>query len=313
MIKKFFISLGILITLILISLIIINIWIFPDGKLDLNDFYFENSQTKVIKGYKLHYQMDGEKDIPVLLLPDYGNSSFSYRNNIDELTKNFTIYALDTPPFGLSQKEKSKEYSEEKVVGLIKAFMDSIETDRSFNLVAHGGGGRLAIALAARYPKKIGSLVLINSYGLENPNGLINSVYAIPFFGKAIFKTKLHLIPGRRMIIANYKDPLKLTPGEKEILFQSQRLKGYYNSYIEYNLNPRINVPKEIGSLDVPVLIIWGKDDPFLSVNTAEKLKVRIKDAELVLINGSAHVPHEEKPDEVNLRIIEFIQINSAK
>ncbi len=243
--KDILIFFGAFIVIVLIGAVIINLWVYPDGKLNPKDFYFDNSKSVKIKGYTLHYQQKGEKGQPVLLLPGYGSSTYSYRDNINELAKHFKVYVLDYPPFGLSEKGSQKEYSEEKAIELIKGFIDKVEPKRRMNVIGNSGGGKLAIAVAGRYPKRVSTLVLIDSLGLESQSDQFDFLYGLPIIGKSAFKIRLFLIPGMKTITSNYADPLKLSPGEKEILFQNFKLKGYYNAYLKFTKYPQLDVSNE--------------------------------------------------------------------
>lgn len=59
--------------------------------------------------------------------------------------------------------------------------------------------------------------------------------------------------------------------------------------------------------MGLPTLIICGKQDNVLPVSMAYEYANRIKNSELMIIDEASHLPHEEKYEEVNKLIIDFI------
>ena len=64
---------------------------------------------------------------------------------------------------------------------------------------------------------------------------------------------------------------------------------------------------EKIKYLSHPTLIIWGKEDKFLNVEISKKFERDIKNSILKIIEDCGHNPQEEKPEEVNKIISEFI------
>ena len=51
--------------------------------------------------------------------------------------------------------------------------------------------------------------------------------------------------------------------------------------------------------IDVPVQLVWGREDPFFPVAAAESMVSSFPDAQLAIIDRSALFCHEERPAEV--------------
>ena len=65
---------------------------------------------------------------------------------------------------------------------------------------------------------------------------------------------------------------------------------------------------KMASELDLPVLCILAKSDKMTPINLGIKMANTIKDAKFVEIAKSGHMIPLEKPDEVNLEILNFIK-----
>ena len=63
-----------------------------------------------------------------------------------------------------------------------------------------------------------------------------------------------------------------------------------------------------IKSVAVPTLIIWGRADKVVGVQTASRFHEDIAGSQLVIVDDAGHMVHEEKPDAVNQAITSFLE-----
>jgi abhydrolase domain-containing protein 6 len=54
-------------------------------------------------------------------------------------------------------------------------------------------------------------------------------------------------------------------------------------------------------------LLIWGTRDSAVDVRSAEALKLVLPDCQFKVIEGAGHLPFEERPDEFNRMVLDFI------
>lgn len=59
--------------------------------------------------------------------------------------------------------------------------------------------------------------------------------------------------------------------------------------------------------IKIPTLLIWGEEDPALPVQLAYRLKRVWPEMELFVLPDCGHFPHEEKPEEFNRRLFDFL------
>ena len=64
----------------------------------------------------------------------------------------------------------------------------------------------------------------------------------------------------------------------------------------------------ELGRLDIPVLILWGEDDPFLPVVAAERLNEWMPSSTLGLLPGCGHFLLEDAIDTIGPMIYEYLR-----
>lgn len=66
------------------------------------------------------------------------------------------------------------------------------------------------------------------------------------------------------------------------------------------------DVLKEYSSLQIPTLLIWGKKDGIIPLDTAKTFKNAIRDSVLVVMDAG-HVPHWEMPEEFIFYVSRFL------
>jgi pimeloyl-ACP methyl ester carboxylesterase len=68
------------------------------------------------------------------------------------------------------------------------------------------------------------------------------------------------------------------------------------------------SLSEKLNDSGVPVLIIWGKDDKIIPADAGRYLHSKINESSLVILEGTGHVPHWEKPQEFNQLVSEYIR-----
>jgi pimeloyl-ACP methyl ester carboxylesterase len=63
---------------------------------------------------------------------------------------------------------------------------------------------------------------------------------------------------------------------------------------------------EKIDRSGIPVLLIWGHEDKIIPLATANRIHSKIKKSTLVVLEGTGHVPHWEKPELFNNLVLDF-------
>ena len=83
----------------------------------------------------------------------------------------------------------------------------------------------------------------------------------------------------------------------------SEAFRGFINLFNDYL------APDLMRTIDVPVDLIWGRNDPWEPIQEAERWFSQIECIRsLKIIDGAGHCPHDEKPEEVNEILLYIIQ-----
>lgn len=159
----------------------------------------------------------------------------------------------------------------------VKWLNEKLKKEESVVLVGHSNGGRIAIAYAASFPKKLSKLVLIDSAGIfhnELPLRLKRFVFGtISAFGK-----KLGVSKNLRWII--YK-----IAREHDYERANIKMKETMKNIIYEDIIPLLR------KITTPTLIIWGERDAITPLSDGKIMNNQIKDSKLFVIAEAKHSP----------------------
>jgi pimeloyl-ACP methyl ester carboxylesterase len=127
-------------------------------------------------GVKIHYASLGEGPLVVMIhgFPDFW---YSWRHQMDALSGQFQVVAIDQRGYNLSDQPKGVErYDIRLLVADVAAVITHLGRDRA-TIVGHDWGGMVAWQFAMTKPEMTQNLVVLN---LPHPNGLLRELKTNP-------------------------------------------------------------------------------------------------------------------------------------
>ncbi|MEI7732528.1 MAG: alpha/beta fold hydrolase [Verrucomicrobiota bacterium] len=123
-----------------------------------------------LDGLALHYLDEGRGD-PVIMLHGNPTWSFYYRNLILGLRAQHRVIVPDHIGCGFSDKpgDHRYEYSLDRRAKDLEALINHLNISGRITLVMHDWGGMIGMTYAARFPERIGKLVLLNTAAFHLP------------------------------------------------------------------------------------------------------------------------------------------------
>lgn len=263
-----------------------------------------------MKGLKIHYYDISPPDYDKTLLFIHGwmGSAYDYQDIIPLLSGRYRLIVPDLPGCGLSSK-KDFPFTVDGYVEFLRDFTERLGISR-YIIVAHSMGGHIAVRFIERYRQAVSKLVLIAPDGLKGEEGgwlFFAGLGPLVDIG-LMFNTRLFIKISLRMNV--FYDPSKLTEGlinsvsMSSLGWEAKRAQAE----ITKNIIGRDPIDKTLESLNLPVLIIWGKQDKVLNSKWAYKYAEKISGAELVILDKCGHMPMVEKPEKTAALIREFIE-----
>jgi len=266
-----------------------------------------------VDGFNMRYQMRGERGTPIILIHGFASSSVTWYRNRDELARDHRVYTPDLKGWGLTDKPSDGDYSMLAQAHHLNSFMRALEIEQAV-LVGHSMGGAIAVHMAVEYPQVVRGIVLIDPAGARPfPYlWLVSRVMDVPPLRRWA-KLCADLVVTHEPLMSMgmpgaYYNPDNLTDEMRAALLAPYRTHGFVDALIAFTRDVRYTrLHERAAQVNCPTLIIWGEHDAVLPASDGQYFQESIGNSRLVIVREAAHLPHEEKPDEVNRLIREFV------
>jgi pyruvate dehydrogenase E2 component (dihydrolipoamide acetyltransferase) len=253
-------------------------------------------ETVAVEAGNLRFQRQGEGGEPLLLLHGFGGDLNNWLFTAPALAGEHVVYALDLPGHGGSSKDVGAG-DLDFLARAVGQFMDSQELERA-HLAGHSLGGLVAGSLALSAPERVGSLALVASAGLGDE---INREYIEGFIAA---ERRRELKPVLELLFA---DPGLVTRQLVDDVLKYKRIDGVDEALRAIASGAfgeggqRVVIAEHLAELDVPVLVVWGREDRIIPAAYAERAP---EGAQVHVLDGQGHSPHMEAAGDFN-RIME--------
>ena len=272
--------------------------------------------TAVVNGIRWHYLHAGSGPA-LLLVHGFMGYSFSWRFVMGELAQHFSVYAVDLPGCGFSERSASLPGTLASDAEGLLNFMDYLGIEQ-FDVLGTSRGGGLAIALAGLMAEhgmlhRIRRLVLSAPLNPWSKLGLLRMRMMATRVGRIYvvdLASRLRFIL-RRYFVQLYGDPASIPPGSflgyqagLEPAGSFEHLWNITRSWVA-DLKRVETVLPLVES--VPALLLWGEWDRAVHRNSASELHRRWKNSVVVIMKRIGHMPYEEVSEEFNRIVLDFL------
>ena len=210
--------------------------------------------------------------------------------------------APDLIGFGRSAKGGHLDYTPSGLADFVGRFLADLGVDR-VKLVGHGWGGAVATLLASRAPRRIERLVVIDavplSGDLEWPR--VVRLLRAPAIGEILMGSVTRPMLGRFLRKGTVRPDAWSAPQLAAIWEQFDQ--GTQRALLRLH---RAATParlaelgSEVGSLELPALVVWGERDPWLGPALADAHAARLPAATVRRIPDAGHWPWLDQPEVV--------------
>jgi pimeloyl-ACP methyl ester carboxylesterase len=168
-------------------------------------------------------------------------------------------------------------------------------------VVGHSFGGLVGAELAATVPARVSKLVLIDPIGLWRDDLPVKNWMILPDDERrrALFAAPDGEAAGRFFGLPD--DPAERADAQVGFTW-SQACTGKFVWPI-----PDKGLKKHIHRIQVPTLLIWGKQDGVIAPAYAEEFARRITGSRVELVDRAGHLPHLEQPEAVARLVRDFL------
>lgn len=250
--------------------------------------------------YRIFPAHDEQNNLPILFIHGFGGDQNNWLFNIPELSEKHTVYTIDLPGHGSSSKSVGSgtltEFAES-----VSALMKSISVQQT-HIVGHSLGAAIAVELATQSPGQVASLTLLSSVGAGTD---VDRQYIEGFISA---NRRKDLKPYLQQLFAN---PELVNRDMIEAVLKVKRIEGAEScmrTIVAASIfNASDTKPGEnLAKLEMPLQLIWGKDDQIAAVSHTDALPDGIN---VHIIDDAGHMVHMEAARKVNDLIATFITI----
>lgn len=211
-----------------------------------------------------------------------------------ELAKSFDVIVPEHPGFGRSDMPEWLD-----TVGDLAHFYLSFMKQFDLNdvtLVGTSMGGWIASEIAVRDQSRLRKLVLVASAGLR-----VKGVPPADLFLWSQEELTRHLFHDQELAARLLAMPVSHEESDIAVRNRVTTARLAWNPRL---YNPELE--KWIHRLDLPTLVLWGRQDALLPVAYAERFGAAIKGAKVQIFEDCGHLPHSEKAPEFVAAIRQF-------
>ena len=261
---------------------------------------------------QLHYNDAGEGEQTVVMLHGSGPGASGWSNfhrNVEPLVSaGYRVVLMDAPGWSKSDPIVSKGSRSDLNATALKGLLDVLKIDKA-HLIGNSMGGHSAVAFALANPSRVGKLVLMGG-----GTGGVSSFVPMPTEGIKLIGA-LYRDPSienlKRMMSVFVYDTSALTEDLfrlrlDNMLSRREHLENFVKSAAA---NPKQfpDVGHRLGEISAETLVIWGRDDRFVPLDTGLRLVAGLQKADLHVFSRCGHWAQWEHAEKFNRMVVEFL------
>lgn len=258
-----------------------------------------------------HYEIGGPASGKVVVLVHgFSVPYFIYDPTFEFLTiSGFQVVRYDLFGRGYSDRPVAK-YDIDLFVQQLSDLLDSLRLTRPVDLVGLSMGGPIVSAFTVRHPERTRKLVLIDPAGAKpiHPTAFLRAA-KIPLLPEIVLS-----FTGSEFILKSAADDFFDPALVKQIHVRykvQMQYRGFIRSILSTIRNGMLDSFMEmyaaLGNTEKLTMLLWGRNDTTVPFAHSELLRSVMPNAEFHVIENCGHIPHYEKPSEVNPILLEFL------
>ena len=253
--------------------------------------------------YRLRY-LEAGSGPPLVLVHGLGShAAQDWGRLMAPLGRRFHVLAPDLPGFGQSERPPDADYSIPMQVEAVRAFMDAKGVRRA-RLAGISMGGWIAARLAGESPERVERLVLVDAAGMRPDGPTIPAEALLPRDEEGV-----------RRLVATVRRNAPVPPSfvARDILALRLREEWIVRRALESMRSGDDWLNGTLGRADMPVLVVWGKQDVLIPVAYGIALAAEFPRAELAVLDGCGHVPIADCPEAFDEAVVPFLAADVSR
>ncbi len=188
----------------------------------------------------------------------------------------------------------------------VSDLLDSLRVTGPVDLFGLSFGGFVVAHFASTHPARVRTLTLVDPVTTA---GTPPAILRMPFIGAYVFQTMRvpTMADGQP---GDFLHPERF-PGWADRYRSQTRYRGFgrslRRSLIATAGTDYSALYASIRAAGIPVLLVWGKQDPVVPIANAEIVTRAIPTTEFFAVDSAGHLPHLEQAQAVNARLLSFL------
>jgi pimeloyl-ACP methyl ester carboxylesterase len=260
-------------------------------------------RTVEVHGHPVNFIEAGSGPV-LMLIHGMAGTCANWEAVIEPLAINHTVIAPDFPGHGASGPGGG-DYSLGSLASGLRDLMLALGHERA-TLVGHSLGGGVALQFTYQFPEMVERLALVSSGGLGPDVSPILRAAALP--GAELFisatagvGSKVGSVVGRGLGLVGLRpntDLAEVTRGYATLTDPARR-----KAFVATLRSVVGTEGQRVAALDklylaetLPLLIVWGENDPIIPVAHAHEAHAQLPGSRLEIFEDAGHVPQLERP-----------------
>lgn len=269
-------------------------------------------EVAVVDGVRLAYRNRGRGE-SVVFLHGTPSHSFIWRNVLPRVEDaGYRVVAYDLLGYGRSERPVDRDTSVAGQAVLLDRLLTHLGIEE-FNLVGHDIGGAIAQIFATGQPHRLKRLMLIDTVSYDSwPSETWQQIISErldDYAAMPMDEFEALLTRQLRMAVA---DPARMSGDVLEAYLLPHRTRLGLVSFFEHQVRHYDSaytqeIAPALGTLAMPVRILWGAEDQWQPTSYGRRLAGDITTAELTIVPDAGHFLMEDDPDRVVKEVLGFL------
>lgn len=262
------------------------------------------AKTLEVHGRAVNFIEAGSGEDVLLLIHGMAGTCANWESVIEPLAINRTVVAPDFPGHG-SSAPGGGDYSLGALASGLRDLLLALGHERA-TLVGHSLGGGVAMQFTYQFPEMVERLVLVSSGGLGRHVSPVLRAAALPgaeFFISATagVGSRVGSAIGRGLGAVGLRPNADLTEVTRgyATLSDPDRRKAFLTTLrsVVGTEGQRVSALDKLYLAEaLPLLIVWGEDDPIIPVEHAREAHAHLPNSRLEIFAQTGHLPQLERP-----------------
>ena len=249
---------------------------------------------------------------PIVMLHGFGGDRFNWIRYARYLTDRHRVVIPDLPGFGDSSRIRQEIYSTENQTTWLAEFLDAVGIEK-LHLAGNSMGGHIATLFAARFPRRVETLILHAPAGTEGagPPWDISErdrgQHPLKVFAPEDFDALMRWV--------FVKPPMMVGPIRRHFAAQAIANRPFLLKVFDDIMHRDAGNPLVeplLPAISAPTLLIWGQHDRLLDCTEAAVYRRLMPNAKVFVLPDCGHLPMAELPRKTARMTSDFLETAPA-